>query len=79
MATQQWCNKVNIQLSGRGLEHINKERANLALNAGPEVKLFNANTHIHTKSHKSEQHSCLLILYIHTHTYNEVAGVSHVL
>lgn len=37
IAPQQWGSKVNIQLSVRGLEHVNKERANLAPSAGPEV------------------------------------------
>lgn len=59
MANQRWCNKVNIQLSVRGLEHINKERANLASNAGPEwtsseeaarQTKTHKNTHIYTQS-----------------------------
>lgn len=40
IATEQQCNKVNIQLSVRGLEDVNKERANLALNAGRGVMSF---------------------------------------
>lgn len=35
MVGQKWSSKVNIQLSERGFE-VNKERTNLAMNAGQE-------------------------------------------